>query len=130
MSLNERKGRQIMYSNEQEKSKQSWGKQAYSQDLSTQPDNTEINEEALENITGGMDPAIYHYAGKASGSRVALITHDPSLPLHAEVMGKQQNGTQWQHTAITRPDGQVEHHYQKINDLPPLPPTLKRRRLS
>ena len=45
-----------MYNNEQEKSTQSWNKPTDSLGHSAQPDNTEISEEALENITGGVDP--------------------------------------------------------------------------
>jgi hypothetical protein len=129
LSLNERKDRQIMYNNEQEKSTQSWEKQTASQDHAARPDTLEISEEALENITGGMNPSssttipnAYEYQGKKTQNRrmlearaVTLITNDPSLPLHAEVMRKQYNGTVWQHAAFQRPDGQTEHRYNQVN---------------
>ena len=136
VSLNKRKDRQIMHSNEQEKSTQSWNKPTASQGHSAQSDTTELSEEALENITGGVDPVphptipnAYSYPGEPVGSSVTLITNNPSLPLHAEVMGQQDHGTVWQHIVPPRLDGQVGHNYEYIGDLEEaLPPRPKRQR--
>jgi hypothetical protein len=129
-----------MYSNEQEKSTQSWKKPTDSLGHSAQPanDTTEISEDALENITGGVGPTphptipnAYSYPSKGPQSQMptaTLITNNPSLPLHAEVMGQQYHGTVWQHAAFQRPDGQVEHHYYPI-DLTGVQPPRKRQRI-
>jgi hypothetical protein len=122
---NKKKDRQNMYNNDQEKSTQAWNKQPASQGYMAQPDTTEISEEALENITGGMDPMphpfipnAYLYPSRGLQSQrptATLITNHPSLPLHAEVMSDQQKDTVWQHTILLRTDGKAEHHYDQVD---------------